>query len=102
MANTKSSKGTSKDSRKQPVHEVRLGRIRAAIWLNESDNGPFYNVTIARLYKDGDHWKDSQSFSRDDLPLVAKVCDQVHTWIFRQALCADDNGFSDDDNAQNT
>jgi len=67
-----------------PVHEVRLGRIRAAIWENETQNGTRHNVTITRLYKDGDAWKDSSSFGRDDLPLVAKVLDHAHTWIFGQ------------------
>jgi len=37
----------------KPVHEVRLGRIKAAIWRNDTQNGPLYNVTIVRLYKDG-------------------------------------------------
>jgi hypothetical protein len=77
-------KSKPKEAKNRPVHEIRLGRIRAAIWQNETDNGTFYNVTISRLYKDGDDWKDSSSFGRDDLPLVAKVCDQVHTWIFEQ------------------
>jgi hypothetical protein len=39
-------------------------------------------VTFARLYKDGDDWKQTESFGRDDLPLVAKVADQAHTWIY--------------------
>jgi hypothetical protein len=69
---------------KKPVHEVRLGRIRAAIWENETQNGLRHNVTFSRLYKDGDQWKDSSSFGRDDLPLLIKVADQVHTWIFQQ------------------
>jgi hypothetical protein len=69
---------------KRPVHEIRLGRIRAAIWENETQNGTRYNVTLSRLYRDGEQWKDSSSFGRDDLPLVAKVADQVHTWIFGQ------------------
>ena len=68
---------------KKPVHEVRLGRIRAAIWENETQNGPRHNVTFTRLYKDGTTWKDSGSFGRDDLPLVAKVADMAHTWIFQ-------------------
>ena len=68
----------------KPVHEVRLGRIKAAIWLNETQNGSMYNVTISRLWKDGSQWRDSASFGRDDLPLVAKVADMVHTWIFTQ------------------
>jgi hypothetical protein len=83
MANATKSK--PKESKNRPVHEVRFGRIRAAIWQNETENGPRHNVTITRLYKDGDDWKDSTSFGRDDLPLVAKVCDQAHTWIFEQA-----------------
>ena len=41
----------------KPVHELRLGRIRAAVWLNETDNGSRYNVQISRLYKDkNDKW----------------------------------------------
>ena len=68
----------------RPVHEIRMGRVRAAIWENETQNGPRHNVTFSRLYKDGEQWKDSTSFGRDDLPLVAKVSDQAHTWIFEQ------------------
>ncbi|QEG01535.1 hypothetical protein Mal15_56120 [Stieleria maiorica] len=69
----------------RPVHEVRLGRIKAAIWENETQNGTRHNVTVTRIYKDGEQWKDSTSFGRDDLPLVAKVADQAHSWIFEQA-----------------
>ncbi len=54
-----------------PVHEVRLGRIKAAIWENETQNGARHNVTLTRIYKDGEKWKDTNSFGRDDLPLVA-------------------------------
>lgn len=70
-------------SKVKPVHEVRLGRIKAAIWENETQNGTRHNVTLTRLYKDGDQWKDSTSFGRDDLPLVGKVADLAHTWIFQ-------------------
>jgi hypothetical protein len=85
-------KSRTKEAKNRPVHEVRLGRIRAAIWQNETDSGTFYNVTITRLYKDGDDWKDSTSYGRDDLPLVAKVCDQAHTWIFEQGSKTNGNG----------
>ena len=78
-----------------PVHEIRLGRIRAAIWENDTQNGTRHNVTVSRLYKDGDEWKDSSSFGRDDLPLVAKVLDRCHSWIFEQAA-AGSNGNGND------
>jgi hypothetical protein len=71
-------------TRNKPVHEIRLGRIRAAIWENSTDNGTRHNVTVTRLYKDGDRWKDSASFGRDDLPLLAKVVDRAHSWIFER------------------
>ena len=66
----------------RPVHELRMGRIRAAIWANETQNGTRHNVTVSRIYKDRDDWKDSSSFGRDDLPLVAKIADQAHSWIY--------------------
>ena len=53
-----------------PVHELRLGRIRAAIWENDTQNGTRHNVTLSRLYKDGDNWRDTTSFGRDDLPVT--------------------------------
>ncbi len=67
-----------------PVHEVRLGRIKGTVWMNETETGPRYNTTFARLYRVEDEWRETSSFGRDDLPLVAKVADQVHSWIFGQ------------------
>lgn len=82
-----------KTAKQKPVHEIRLGRIRAAIWENETKNGARHNVTFSRLYKDEDEWRDSTSFGRDDLPLLQKVADRVHSWIFT----ASSNGGTDDD-----
>jgi hypothetical protein len=71
--------------KQKPVHEIRLGSIKAAIWENHTANTLRHSVTVSRLYKDGDEWKRSESFGRDDLPLVGKVTDLAHTWIFEQA-----------------
>ena len=70
---------------KKPVHEIRLGLVVAAIWANDGQRGTFHNVTITRLYKDGDDWKRTSSLGRDDLPLAMKVCDMAHTWIYSQS-----------------
>jgi hypothetical protein len=69
----------------KPAQEIRLGKIKATLWAKETENGTFYNVVLSRLYKDGEHWKTSDNFGRDDLPLVAKVADLAHSWIFEQA-----------------
>ena len=96
MANATSSQ--ARESKVRPVHEIRMGRVRAAIWQNRTENGIRHNVTVSRLYKDGDDWKDSNSFGRDDLPLVARVCDQAHNWIFAQSSeKPNGNGHSDSD-----
>ena len=86
----------SNDAKQKPVHEIRLGRIKAAIWANETDNGTRHNVTITRLYKDGDEWKTSTSFGREELPLVAKIADMAHTWIYQQGQ--ENNGDSQPSN----
>lgn len=71
--------------RSRPVHEIRLGRIRAAIWANGADGrGVWFNVTISRLYRDGEQWRDTSAFGRDDLPLVAKIADMAYAWIWQQ------------------
>ena len=90
MTTTKPQQKKDAPDKAKPVHEVRLGRIRAAVWLNDTDNGPRYNVQISRLYKDkNDKWKDSSSFGRDDLPLVAKVADWAMVWIYENPAAAE-------------
>ena len=66
----------------QPISEVRIGRVKAAIWTNGTEGRTRHNVTFSRLYKDNDQWKSTQSFGRNDLLLLAKVADQAHSRIF--------------------
>ena len=69
----------------RPLHEIRLGRIRAAIWENRSPSKDvWFAVTVSRRYRDGDRWKDSSSFGRDDLPIVAKIMDMAYAWIWER------------------
>ena len=41
----------------EPITEVRIGRVKATIWRNGTDEQPRHNVTFSRLYKEGDQWK---------------------------------------------
>jgi len=68
----------------KPTHEIRIGAVKATIWRNETANGPRHNVTFGRLYKEGEEWRTSESFGRDDLLTLAKVADIAHTWIHEQ------------------
>ena len=71
------------NERPKPIDEVRLGRVKAAIWQNAVDtpNGRGfvrYGVTFEKLYlnKDG-QWRGTGSFGKDDLLLLAKVAEQA-------------------------
>lgn len=67
------------------IHEIRYGLIMARIWQRHSRAGLRHTVAVTRLYRDGDIWKHSSRFMRDDLPLVGFVLDQAHTWIYQQS-----------------
>ena len=69
---------------KPPIHTVRFGSVKAAIWQNETSNGHMYNVTVSRTYRDGEQFKDSSSFGPDELLTLAKALDEAHSWIFEQ------------------
>ena len=69
----------------KPVHQLKIGAIKAAIWANSNQAGDFYNVTFERLFKNGsEEWKSTDSFGRDDLLTLAKVADRAHDWICAQ------------------
>jgi len=78
-------------NKQKPIHEVRLGAIKAAVWKNDTQNGVRYNTTFSRLYKDGEEWKTTDSFGRDDLLVLAKVADRAHSWIHDQSQEEDKN-----------
>ena len=75
----------------KPIHEVRIGAVKAAIWRNEVNGGVRYNATLSRLYRDEEQWRSTESFGRDDLLLLAKVADQTHSWICAQGQEDDTN-----------
>lgn len=65
----------------KPVAEVKIGAIVASIWRNDGETGPRHNVTFKRVYKQGDAWKRTHSFGRDDLLQLAKLADLAHSKI---------------------
>ena len=71
-------------NKSRPVHEIRLGLIKASIWHNMTRAGERFNVTLTRLFKNGDVWSQSSQLGRDDLLAAAKVLDMAHSWIHEQ------------------
>lgn len=98
MPTQRSAKGRGNASpppKDRPVEVVRIRNVRANIWANRLEGGRVvYNVTFDRLWKEDDQtdaqgevtrkgeWRQSTSFGKDDLLLLAKVADLVHTRIY--------------------
>ena len=84
MAKKQNSK--SNESKHQPVEEVRIGSIKAAIWKNQGEQGVRYNVPFQRIYRTQEgEWKSTDSFGRDDLLTLGKVANEAHTRVLQLA-----------------
>ena len=80
---SKTSKPASKTTNK-PGHEIRVNGIRATIWANPTDKGVRYNTTFERTYRDGEEWKTTDSYGRDDLLVLPYVAKEAFRWIVSQ------------------
>lgn len=69
----------------QPIHEVRIGTIKAAIWRSETEAGTRHNVTFSRIYREDDRWHSSESFGINDLLVLAKIANIAHSWLFSKS-----------------
>jgi hypothetical protein len=67
-----------------PVHVVKLGKVQASIWRNETKHGPRFNVTACRLYLENGEWKRSDSFGRDELLAASRALQVAYDWIWTQ------------------
>jgi hypothetical protein len=75
---------TNTQTKNQPVHHIRHGAISASIWRQETDKGPAFNVTFQRSYKDGEDWKTSASFGRNNLLVLSLIAARSFEWISNQ------------------
>src|SRR5580658_5053288 len=76
--------GDSERSSRAPVFTCRHRALKAAVWRNETDNGVMFNTTLSRSYKDGEEWRESQSFGWDDLLIVAELLRTCYGFIARE------------------
>ena len=58
----------------KPIHEVKVGALKATFWKNTTKNGDMLTVSFARLYKDReDKWATSGSYAKDDLGKLVEL-----------------------------
>jgi hypothetical protein len=72
----------------RPAHKIRGSAgsgLSLTIWKHESDKGPWYSATPSRSYKQGDEWKESNSYSQQDFLELAEMFREAHAWVKEQA-----------------
>ena len=71
----------------KPTNTLRCGNIKATIWQNDSEKGPFFATTFSRPFKDqSGTWCNGTSFSLNDLEALVTVAREAKEWIATHAL----------------
>jgi hypothetical protein len=76
---------TEQNEVNRPAQTIRYGAIKATIWGNQTRNGTMFSTTVTRSFKGEDEeWRESHSFGPSELPTVAGVLLDAHTWVHEQ------------------
>lgn len=66
---------------KKPTHTLRCGNIKATIWQNVGDKGPFFATTFSGQFKDqSGAWRNRTSFGINDLEALVTAL-EAKDWI---------------------
>lgn len=69
-------------SKKYPVHILRCGNIKAAIWKNEWAKGEYFLASFSRPFKNRfGKWCNGSTYSLADLEALTVVVQQAKEWI---------------------
>ena len=63
----------------QPVDVLRDTNLKATIWRNEADKGPFYATTFARTFRtDTGEYRDTHSFVAADMLKLSELARKAY------------------------
>ena len=66
----------------KPANQLRCGNIKATIWENTSEKGPFFSTTFSRPFKDqSGAWRNGTSFGLSDLEALVTVAREAKEWM---------------------
>jgi len=72
---------------KKPTHTLPCAHIRASIWQNASESGPFFATTFTRSFKDkSGAWRNGTSCGLNDLDALLTAARKAKEWISVHAL----------------
>lgn len=76
---------------RKPIHELRLGTLRAMIWDNGGDDSESqFRICVSRISKGKNAWKETHMLSPDDLPVAAAAMEMCYSWLWRREIIRQD------------
>ena len=83
---------TTKTEKTKPVKSFRLRGVSVAVFENhtqsEGRDVTFHKVSVQKTYKEGEEFKTTTSFGRDDLPVVQMLLGRAWEWILETEAAA--------------
>ena len=64
--------------KRKPAFTLRDGALKATVWKNESEKGPWFSVDFSRGYRTKDGWRDTSSMRGDDLLKLAFLAQEAY------------------------
>ena len=91
LSDTKSEGPAAQDAapvKRKPVQTIRVDDCSASIWEREftvkGKPTKFISISFERSYKDGEDWKNTDSYGREDLLVLAYIAKEAFRWIVSQ------------------
>lgn len=72
------------NEKKKPALKLKVGRVNASVFANDSEKGTWYSLTLDRVYKSGEEFKRTSSFPNSELDNLEVVVQRVKEWIAKQ------------------
>jgi hypothetical protein len=71
----------------KPANTLRCGNLKATIWENVSEKGPFFATSFSRPFRNqSGAWRNGTSFGLSDLEALITVAREAKEWIAAHTL----------------
>lgn len=77
----------SDQEKQKPIKQFRCGAVAVAVWKKEHNGEVFYSATPSRAFTrdDGKTFEYSDTFNREDLPVLATLLNGAFYFIVGQS-----------------
>jgi hypothetical protein len=77
---------TAPAEKTMPVQVFRLRGVKVAVFENKPRDGgaqPWFKLTAQKIYREGNAFKTTTSFGRDDVPVLQHLLHEAWVWVLR-------------------